>query len=562
MNSPRFDLRTIFAQKFNRNLTLLPISKNGLDVGLELVPIFDEFGQPYAYRNGYSGTYPTSPNDTLLPSGHFVSGNTDSAGFAYLSVLAHEKFGPGQRLSDVKLSVGYSFDVFQSNQDPLFEIVNSNVSYSFVDTSLIRIDVSRGQQVDLRIRGSVRLDSAAGPTPISANLSSQSISSLSIPQPSLQPIRTFGTLSGQDTVEFDFSWLVPTGLPVGRHRMIANITDENCPINGMTSRIIEFVNDGNYMFKYSLCQGDSIQLIAPVNANLYSWYPQSNISNSTSSQPFVFPTGHTVYKLIADGDTVATYNILIDKTVKPSVTLNSNNQVELMNPQDYSTHQMFFFYYPMAKDDTFYTPSEAGLYHISGGQSNCIQYSDSLEYRPTILQSVSMMDDFMDESMLTSLGPNDYLRVVTHFNGSQYPTRLTKLIIPGGYISPGSSVELVYNNTNIPSVTIYPQPGPHNSLEFNLNPPLRAVDTGATFQFNVLTGTLLLPVRYSSTELSHPKITRVYSLLHFDQSADRTYPQVPLVFQGTGPVSLDEHESLFSIYPQPADQFLEIEGVD
>lgn len=559
---PRINLHTVLHKKLGRNLLVAEISKNARPVELSLAPLLDQTGAPYSYISGFSHLKPTSPLDTLLPYGLFVSGNTDADGLAFLCFLAEERMPTGQMIATTRITFGYSFEgVPNQERDPSTSVPYGNTAFTAIDSNVIHIKSGMGHHIQLNLQGAVRIGVNSSTTLIKGSYDFSSTSHLNIPQPQLTH---YGSTSLVDTgiLNLTFDYTVPFGYPTGVSRYIVTYEDIHCPQNGMSTQIIEIENSGKYLFEYQVCEGDSFQLISPVNGQTYEWYPSLDVSNPFGQTTYVSPSTVKKYNLIVDGDTVAYYRFKIDRAVNPVIRVNSYQQLELLNPNDYSEHQLYWFYMkiPSMKNDTVFNITHEGLYHMRGGIPECSQYSDSLYYQPGNRTYLSLLDDFMDPDNLvpfTATVGTFYFQV--NF-GTQSPSSIDQVIFPYIIAQNHSDVfELSYEDTIVGARMIATaQIQPDNSLIFNLNSPINAFNNQYKMILSVRSGQMMLPIFDVQVPFGRPNAQ--VDQIELAYANTRVYNKgTQVVFGGSENISIGEVDLSGSIYPQPADNILLVE---
>ncbi len=101
-----------------------------------------------------------------------------------------------------------------------------------------------------------------------------------------------------------------------------------CPIYDTVNVVVKSTLLGGAYKDDTICVGDSVQLHAfsetsATNATIYTWLPNTNISNANDSTPIVFPTTSTTYNVtINNGGSCAeqTYPVRITVLPNPTVT--------------------------------------------------------------------------------------------------------------------------------------------------------------------------------------------------------------------------------------------------
>lgn len=566
-SSPYIELRNLFHQRNSRNILIPAISKNGRPVDLRLVPMFDQSGTPYNYKPGFSHNKPTSPLDTLLPSGLFVSGNVNTTGLAYLSFFAEERTIDGHLIARSNFTFGYSFRTPNPNEDdPDITISSNTTQYSVQDNSIIKIKSGMGHNISLQFDASVIAGSQSASTPIVARLYTDALSHLNIPDPTLTNVST-GGLQAAGSISTEFNYTIPSGFPEGITRFVITFEDGNCPLNGLTTRIVEIENSGKHFLEYAICEGDSAQFTTPVSGQNFSWFPTIGVSNPTDSVTYIKPNSSTEYGLIVDGDTVAKYQIHVSKNIKPSIRLNSFAQIELMNSNDYNQSQLLWFYMPVEgeKNKTTYSTTDDGLYHIRVGPPECPVLSDSIEFLPGNTRYLSIYDKEVDQSLTSHLASRSYSFMFrVSFGSGQAPTQIRKIIIPKVSVGTGASaIELTYRNDN--TGQSFKSNGtllPNGNLEFNLVAAIEAFNTTYTFTILPRTGSMSFLMALHGG-LPFNTLHMEVKAAVFDNVSGPRYDLLPqVIFAGTGGIGIEENETSLEIYPTPADDFIIVKGIE
>ncbi|MBP8192061.1 MAG: PKD domain-containing protein [Chitinophagales bacterium] len=100
-----------------------------------------------------------------------------------------------------------------------------------------------------------------------------------------------------------------------------------CPIYDTISVVVKNTLSGGALKDDTICVGDSVQLRAfsetsATQSTLYSWLPNTTISNPNDSVPFVFPTTSTTYTVtINNGGSCAQQSYPVNITVFPNPTV-------------------------------------------------------------------------------------------------------------------------------------------------------------------------------------------------------------------------------------------------
>lgn len=566
MSSPYIELHTVFHKKNSRNMLIPAISKNGRPVELNLSPLLDPDGTPYMYKPGFSATKPTSPLDTLMPSGLFISGNTDTAGLAYLSFTAVERDMSGVIMTESNFTFGYSFrNPTPTVNDPDVTISSNSVQFNVIDTSLITIKSGMGHNIVLQLDANVNAGNSSPNTSIIARLYSDAISHRNIPDPTLIN-RSGSGLLDSGSISTEFLYTVPYGFPVGKTRFVVTFEDGNCPINGLSTRIIEIENSGQYYFEYAVCEGDSLQFTTPVQGQTFSWYPTTGVSSPSDSVTFIKPNNSNIYRLIVDGDTVARYQLHINKATKPIIRMNSFAQIELLNENDYSEDQLLWFYTEVdgEKNKTSYATRHEGLYHVRGGPRQCSMYSDSMQILLGSTRYLSLYDRYVEPDFTPDLSSSFHTFIFRVRFGTGYgPTDVQKIIIPKVTAGTGSNViELEYTDES--SGQTYIANGellPDGHLEFVLPTSVVTFNRTYTFTLRAQSGSLTLSMGTHDGTPFSTRHAEVITTRFYNNTIGVRYDLLPqIIFAGTGDISVSENPMEKRVYPQPADDFIIVEG--
>jgi gliding motility-associated-like protein len=142
------------------------------------------------------------------------------------------------------------------------------------------------------------------------------------------------TLSGAGALSYTWSGGVTNGVPftpTSTSTYTVTGTDANgctqtstVTVNVVTDVLINIIPNNPI-----LCLGDSIQLTASGAIN-YNWIPNSNISATTGSNPFVFPAATSTYTVTGTDATgcTGTSTVTIDIINDPKLTLTKSGDVE------------------------------------------------------------------------------------------------------------------------------------------------------------------------------------------------------------------------------------------
>lgn len=565
-SSPRIDFNVVFQNRRSKEVLIPAISRNALPVQLDLFRLRNTPTEYALYRPGYSHLKPTSTNDTLLPSGLFISNSSLTTGMAYIGLRCLERDLDGSYVSATYPLFAFSFNTSASTLS-VPSITDSGIQTSYSNSNgVLHVKADMGQHIRIKLRGTANVGPNSPNTAIKATLNDYSTSHLNITQPSL--VRSDGSTNTMDTgsVEVIFDYTIPNGFPSGTSRYDVNFIDYNCPINGTNNRIIEIENTDKYQFDNYICEGDSFLLISPRSGNTFQWFPSLGVSSPTDSITYVRPNTINTYHLVVDGDTIAQYNFGISRQIKPSIQLTSSNILTLTNPQDYSFHQLYWFYTKVrdASNDTIYPLSKEGVYHIQGGLDICAEYSDSISILGSGAQYSCIFDKFYHPSDDLTLRASDFMSFSVDFQSNFNPNKIEEIFIPQGIASNSANITLDYKTKNMTYwIQLQGQIQSDNSVVFPLNiHNLTAAGKSIDFRLVVNSGEFLLPVITTGSTPIGSSNTEVVSigLKNGSQYFSSKFSQ--FVFVTEGDVGIKSIDNTFNIYPQPADSRVIIESAE
>lgn len=570
-SAPFTDLHSLLRKKYSRDILIPTLSKNGNPVTINLAPLKQGDTTFIPYKTGYSYQHPTSPTDTLLPSGWFISGYALDTGEAYLGFTLIEETDLGQRMAESSVSFGYSFDLASNSYaEPIITQNGSNTTVQQIAPQIFRVRGGINEHIQLGIKGEVDLGSAtSNVTQISARMYSEAIQGASMPLPTLR--KKNGNTNVLDTGEIEvvFDYILPTNFPLGTTKVVIVFEDHNCPINSTSTAVIEIENKGYTISQLALCEGATTTLNSSTSGQTYQWMPTTGISSPNSASTTLTVGNVNTYYLLVDGDTSDIYKVKINKTsTLPFARVNSYQQLELLNPNDYFSHRPYWFYLPMVapESDTTYPLSHGGIYHIEAGPADCKTMSDSVYYKFNGRNYVSTITSFDYNRADIQLSPptNNDFAIEVQFGTQDVPTVVDRIIIPAPlqYDSQDTARLIYTNNANGNSHVVF-APVLAEGIIFELNTPIIAYNTNYTITLSSKNGAFKVPtfeIFDYPTGHSHSSVTACLYSVRSAGGFTRNHLVPQVVFAGTTGIGLDENDAEFTIYPQPADEYIQVES--
>lgn len=562
-NSPQVDLWSLLPSPNDQYLYLNPYSTEG--DSLVFGPIQPRFRYPITlswlpytpdYSPGYSAANPTHPQDQWFPqSGVFKSGLSRGDSLSYVFSARVDGYRDGVLASRVKVmilhrpkSISHALWI---NHPP--EVTGAPVRgrWTRPDSISYMIKSNLGDTISLDLHAIDNDRINNGPyQKVCAVLRDNQFKGTSYIRPIITPISGQGSLSNVRTNDVRLEWVIPENLPKGYYRMEVNFTDSVCPYPSTSSVPIIVYNSGIYYKSDTLCAGEDVDLRAPYYGDTYSWMPSTGLSSSSDSVVTAMPTQSTRYTLRVDGDSVAIYDVVVDPNITPVLSNPSGNDILLTNPQGILKNTLFYYYYPIAANDTLYPNSVNGMYHMWAGGFWCENISDSLLLATDGLSSNHTISQFMSSSDLRTFDAGDVYRMGVRVGLNEDAPKVRQIIIPGAQMN-NAIVKLKISQFMKPSFSVVGADLGGHSTIFELDSATYLSSYYDQISLEVLGGTIDVPVIFDQSmpfAFRDVNVSYVRGSLNGDTLTDDI---IPFVFRGEGGMSLDEEFNTISIYPQP-----------
>lgn len=562
-SSGYFNLKEIFRNSSSNVIKLHGIpGRTDSTLTFSMAQTLDSAGVITNYTPGFDRLHPTSQNDTLLPDGTFIAGNTDSS---YLSILSfgatHPNIGSSGFQSYVRLTTGFNFiDSLPTMNEPQYSLTASSNTYyvqnpsgAFI-TSTEKLDTLSFDFV-VRDTSSIR---GIGDSLI-VYLGHSPFYNTAISKPVLLPINGSNQLNDTGSISFRFEWIVPADLPKGNHRFIVNVENNSCPANGINHIPIHIFSDDSTQYLTSLtCRNHSVTLEAPrVTGATYQWLPTTFLTNSNTRRPTCTPDSSISYVCLINGDSV----LYAFVNVQPNNEIQLNaipNGVSIANSQDYRPNPLLLYYNIAVEtiQDTFVTKTTDGIYSMIADDSlGCYHTSQTWT-----VQDTAWIEHTFSPRINTWLYGNPVASYDVSI--SIQPTQgnfqeLHQIVFPGLYEDPNQNSSfgcmLIVNGSGNQVGTATPYGNRSTIVTFS--PPIDVSGKMLNFQFSMsgYRGT-----QYVVTgPLSTPDVQFI------PQGSSGGYVVTPMVLRGKNGVGLNEPDAMsVEVYPQPASDWLAIKNIE
>ncbi|KAB2808625.1 T9SS type A sorting domain-containing protein [Phaeocystidibacter luteus] len=562
-SSGYFNIINTFRNSSTRAIDVKP-NPGGTDSTMSVSMAFakTQNGANVTYNTGYSQNFPTSPNDSLSADGMFYSGLIDSSFHAVLAFSGYKPAPNGVGLASVvRYTFGLKYIDMQYHSEPKLSQLNSSHAFDVRNhDSAIFIQTFRTDtiEIEFEVRDTSSLIAAGDsiqvyfsePTPHSPGYSSL---------PELIPTQSSTALADTGMIRFKFRWLVPSDLPVGTHTFDLVAENNRCPGNGLTIRSLFFTSSDTRVFKdYVVCPNVPTQLNGPSGSNV-QWIPTTGLNfNSGSSRPYATVDSTKIYYCVVNGDTVEIHRMLVHDQTPLTVSLNGTT-LSIDNPSIYSDTRSLYFYKVLvaALDSNITSVSGDGDYSIKAYDANrCFDYSNTVSLTTSSRIEYAVIDEHVQSSGWDDINSFEYGISFLSLPGNM--TELHHMLLPGvrrdiyaqthsiqGFVKIGQ----VGNALNF-SVSDY---NPSSTL-ITFNPPF-VIDYTATYRFEfALTG-------YEG-HIAHQFPYSTPKALIFNTKVNNNQMDfIQIVFRGQKGLSQAELSNEVSIFPNPAQNYVRISGI-
>ncbi|NVK03717.1 MAG: T9SS type A sorting domain-containing protein [Flavobacteriia bacterium] len=566
-SSGYFNIVSTIRNSASREIHLSPNpGHSGSTMSIGMAGIRTAGGVPVNYRPGFDKDHPTSPLDTLLPNGTFISGLQDSTFHAALA-FAGRKFDSinGSNASMVKYIVGFRHINQQHYNVPNYQFMGSTHASIVRPFDGARIaEVERMDTVEFEFvvtdTSSIR----------SINDSLQAYVSISTPhhsfnlvgRPIVIPAGNATSIADTGSLHIKFHWAVPGDLPIGHYAFNLIIETNRCPANSVVTIPLEFYsNDETIYESHEICLGGTITLNGPYGfpSNAYQWSPTTGLSASNVRSPNASPSSPQTYYCTAYGDTLGVYRVDLYPQI-PILSSYVNSSLVATNASSFESNWRLLYYnIPVfySQNSTIGLPPADGLYRMAVSDTNyCIGIGPNHDVRDSNWIEFHIVDD----PVLTSSQGSGFNRFKFRVKFQNIPGNmqvLNHIVVPGlrvhNVTDNGASLLLKVGSSgwNVPiTVSSYG----YNSSTITFSTPFQ-IDFSTTYEFNfVFRGYRAIRVTdqwpYSTPEA-------IISGMDIDGNGSAI---LPMVFRGSNGLGLAELVRKHQVSPNPASEFIEVSG--
>ncbi|NVK05445.1 MAG: T9SS type A sorting domain-containing protein [Flavobacteriia bacterium] len=513
------------------------------------------------FKLGFSKDFPMSGTDRLTPYGLFISGVVDT-GLWVLNFKAKSYNQIGDLCSRVGLETTMANNTATFNNAPNVYGIVSQGSYSGQDSIYYYTNATDGDQLKLQfVASDFDWATGGGYQMTTASLNHLNYST-SFTMPTLTGTMPQTGLSGAPRSRVEWTWNIDQTVPHGTHRFAIRFEDGDCHAPGHHFAVIVIKVNAYAVGSGKICVGDSIQLSSPVSGTTYSWSPATNLSNPNIANPIAFPNQTTKYTLTVDGDVELEYTVKINPLPTPILNQPNSSRLELVNNEAYHTHQFNYFYVPINWQDTIIRSTGSGFYHVKVDNGNC----DTISSRYTVANDsrtsyFPVENHIQRNNRLTVDGPGDYTMNFT-LNQTGPNFEVDQIVLPGAKVTSAiGQMEMRLTDQNGTLYTAAAQSPDGHSLVFNLDSSI--VLTSGMVEFALLNGFATLPVKVNASYPHNFIGGSVSQVSGTFVNYSITNELVQVVFRGGDPLSQEEQAlNGLSLYPQPADDYFIVEGLN
>lgn len=560
-SSGYFNIINTFRNSSTRAIDVKP-NPGGTDSTMSVSMAFakTQNGANVTYNTGYSQNFPTSPNDSLSADGVFYSGLIDSSFHAVLAFSGYKPAPNGVGLASVvRYTFGLKYIDIQYHSEPKLSQLNSSHAFDVRNhDSAIFIQTFRTDtiEIEFEVRDTSSLIAAGDsiqvyfsePTPHSPGYSSL---------PELIPTQSSTALADTGMIRFKFRWLVPSDLPVGTHTFDLVAENNRCPGNGLTIRSLFFTSSDTRVFKdYVVCPNVPTQLNGPSGSNV-QWIPTTGL-NFTTGQPIATIDSTRVYYCVVSGDTTEIHRMLVYNQTPLTASLNGVS-ISIDNPSTYPDNRNLYFYkipiLPLTSSST--TTAGDGDYSISATDSNgCLDYSNTESVNTSSRIEYAIMDEHVPPRGLTDINSFEFSISFQGLQGNM--TELHHLLLPGVRRDLNASTHSVQAFLRIGqagnSIGVTASDYGPNSTLITFTPTF-IVDYTVTYRLEfALTG-------YEGITASQFPYSVPQATIFNTEVNNNRQNFIQIVFRGQKGLSQAELSNEVSIFPNPAQNYVRISGI-
>ncbi|NVK28141.1 MAG: T9SS type A sorting domain-containing protein [Flavobacteriia bacterium] len=563
MSSPRFDFYNHYDEGSKR-LFLPVINTNGLATSVSLAEPLVSASTSVTYNTGFSFTNPTSSNDLLLGNTFYVGASTQGAYLTAFDCIATDMNGQATSTVQADIRIVTTIAPGASNNPPSISLTNTS-GWTTQDSVLYSKNVMAGDSVMFRIQA---FDNDFLPNFIPQTITASLRGGASLPGSySLSPVAPQSGLSNSLTNITDFLWVVPQGISPGTYSFAVYETDDNCPRNGVNSLQFEVTVASVDVDTFGICTGGAVSMQAPTSGSTYAWAPATGLSSTSTAVTVASPSATTTYTCHVDGNLVAEYTVEVNAPIKPIGSQPQPNQIELTNVSSFDNHAFLYGYVPFSFNSTIVTISNSGVYHIVGQKGGCFTISDSIVVASDSASGVYLINNPLSGDDFTVFDNQSIYSMDITIGGIDATLAVEEIVIPGATLSGKTGgVRLIVADGVGNTQTVNGVQAGDEAVSFDLPSVAYLIQASANPKLTLVidSGALELPLlEAQSLPYSINNLATVTSSTTSRGAMSTSGDIVPFIFKGTFEVGLDENvlESVL-IYPQPAEDFIQIDGVE
>lgn len=514
---------------------------------------------PVAYNTGYSYQQPSSPNDFLTPGGLYYFGATTQGAY-FISAEAHSVDAGGNTTSEVHIDWRFSKTATStSNSPPQINMSTSSV-LTTQDSVKYQTTASRGDSLLIQFMTSdFDFNPNFTPQQIAASLGGPAGNWTFTP---VAPQSGYTSPSINST---EFEWVIPNNLPGGVYNFVYTARDNGCPIPFSTPITVEVTIpfDSVDVDTFGICQGQTIQLSAPITGSTYSWTPVADLNVANTQTVTASPSSDITYLCYVDGVLRGKYTVEVGASITPIGNKPAPNQIELTNPGDFDAHAFLYYFVPFAFNDTLVNISSSGMYHIAGVNGGCFSLSDSIQVLPDSSAGVFMIDQPVDPNDFLTLDDNSTYGANISIGGFDATLAIEEVLIPGAELSNKTGTVRLrltdYNNDVHEAIGV---PAGAEGVKFTYNTQIFLIGPSSKVELVVDSGAIEVP--FAPVSLPHYyQAVQVTQIAGSIAGQSLTNELVPFVFNGQMAVSVEENElNQLVVYPQPAQDRVYVRGLE
>ncbi|WP_170266396.1 T9SS type A sorting domain-containing protein [Phaeocystidibacter luteus] len=562
LSSPRFDLYNHYDENGKR-LFLPVINPEGLSTSLSMAEPLVNAATGVTFNTGYSISNPTSPNDVLIGNTFYVGTTTQGAYIAGFDVTGTDANGQTTSVVQADIRIVTSTAPGSTNSNPNIALTNAS-GWSTQDSILYSTNGLPGDSIYFRIQAT---DSDMNPNMTPQQITAELRGGGSLPGNALlSPLAPQSGLVSTLTNNTEFLWVVPQGA-AGTYQFAVYITDDNCPRNGVNSLQFEVNVSSIDVDTFGICTGGVVALQAPTSGSTYAWAPATGLSSTNTAVTIASPSATTTYTCHVDGNLVAEYTVEVNAPVKPLGSQPQPNQIELTNVSSFDNHAFLYGYVPFSFNSTIVTISNSGVYHIVGQKGGCLTISDSIVVATDSASGVYLIDNPLSGDDFTVFDDQSIYSMDITIGGHDATLAVEEIVIPGATMSgkTGGVRLIVADGTGLTQTVNGVQAG-DEAVSFDLPQVAYLIQSSANPKLTLVidSGALELPLlEAQSMPYSINNLSVVSSTTTTRGAMSTSGDIVPFIFKGTFEVGIDENElESVLIYPQPAEDFIQIDGVE